>query len=99
MPKRSKTSTRGWRAALSAKPRSAPRRIDFSDIPEASDQQLHAMRGVGQPPLAKALLGYWKIMSMEVGDATTPASHDRDDLGGTMRLDLDQHGGKLGRRD
>jgi len=65
VPKRSKTSTRGGRSAVSTKPRS-PRRIDFSDIPEASDQQLHAMRGVSQPQLAKALLGYWKISSMEV---------------------------------
>jgi uncharacterized protein (DUF4415 family) len=27
------------------------RRIDFSDIPEVADEQLHAMRRVGRPPL------------------------------------------------
>lgn len=30
------------------------RRIDFSDIPEASDEQLRAMRRVGRPPLGEA---------------------------------------------
>jgi uncharacterized protein (DUF4415 family) len=30
------------------------RRIDFLDIPEASDQQLRAMRRVGRPPLGGA---------------------------------------------
>jgi uncharacterized protein (DUF4415 family) len=30
------------------------RRIDFSDIPEASDEQLRAMRRVGRPPLGDA---------------------------------------------
>jgi uncharacterized protein (DUF4415 family) len=29
----------------------ASRRIDFSDIPEASDAQLRSMRRVGRPPL------------------------------------------------
>jgi uncharacterized protein (DUF4415 family) len=29
----------------------ARRRIDFSDLPEASDDQLRAMRRVGRPPL------------------------------------------------
>lgn len=30
------------------------RRIDFSDIPEASDAQLRAMRRVGRPPIGEA---------------------------------------------
>jgi uncharacterized protein (DUF4415 family) len=30
------------------------RRIDFSDIPEMSDEQLRAMRRVGRPPLGDA---------------------------------------------
>ncbi|HEX2340130.1 MAG TPA: BrnA antitoxin family protein [Vicinamibacterales bacterium] len=29
----------------------AARKIDYSDIPEASDQQLRGMRRVGRPPL------------------------------------------------
>ena len=29
----------------------APRKIDFADLPEASDAQLRAMRRVGRPPL------------------------------------------------
>jgi uncharacterized protein (DUF4415 family) len=29
-------------------------RIDFSDIPETSDEQLRAMRRVGRPPLGEA---------------------------------------------
>jgi uncharacterized protein (DUF4415 family) len=31
--------------------RSASRKIDFSDIPEASREQLRTMRRVGRPPL------------------------------------------------
>ncbi len=50
MPNRSASSARGARAAKSAK-RIAKRKIDFSDIPEASDEQLRAMRRVGRPPL------------------------------------------------
>ncbi len=30
------------------------RRIDFSDIPEESDEQLRAVRRVGRPPLGDA---------------------------------------------
>jgi predicted DNA binding CopG/RHH family protein len=30
------------------------RRIDFSDIPELSDEQLKTMRRVGRPPLGRA---------------------------------------------
>ena len=49
MPKRSGSSARGGRVAANA-PRTA-RRIDFSDIPETSHEQLKAMRRVGRPPL------------------------------------------------
>ena len=49
MPKRSGSSVRGGRAGANA-PRT-PRKIDYSDIPEASREQLKAMRRVGRPPL------------------------------------------------
>ena len=49
MSKRSASSARGVRASGSA--RRTARRIDFSDIPEASATQLGAMRRVGRPPL------------------------------------------------
>ena len=48
MAKASGSSVRGARAGASA--RRTPRRIDFSDIPEASDEQLRAMKRVGRPP-------------------------------------------------
>jgi len=49
MPKRSGSSARGERAAASA--RRTTRKIDYSDIPEASRKQLKAMRRVGRPPI------------------------------------------------
>src|SRR5688572_6124843 len=49
MPKRSVSSAPAVRAGVSA--RRTTRRIDFSDIPEASAAQLRAMRRVGRPPL------------------------------------------------
>ena len=49
MPKRSVSSAPVAPAATSA--RRTPRKIDFSDIPEASATQLGAMRRVGRPPL------------------------------------------------
>ena len=49
MPKRSGSSARGGRAAANV--RRTRRRIDFSDIPESSSEQLKAMRRVGRPPL------------------------------------------------
>jgi uncharacterized protein (DUF4415 family) len=52
MPRKSASSVRGGRAVASA-PRT-PRKIDFSDIPEASTAQLRAMRRVGRPPLGDA---------------------------------------------
>jgi uncharacterized protein (DUF4415 family) len=49
MPKRSGSSARGGRVAANA--RRTARRIDYSDIPESSPEQLTAMRRVGRPPL------------------------------------------------
>lgn len=52
MSKRSASSARDRRAAESA--RRTRRRIDFSDIPDSSPEQLAAMRRVGRPPLGEA---------------------------------------------
>ena len=52
MSKRSASSARDARAGVSA--RRTPRKIDFSDIPEASSAQLGAMRRVGRPPIGDA---------------------------------------------
>lgn len=49
MAKKSVSSARGARAGANA--RRITRSIDFSDIPEASPNQLKAMRRVGRPPL------------------------------------------------
>jgi len=49
MPKRSGSSVRGERAAANV--RRTGRKIDYSDIPESSPDQLKAMRRVGRPPL------------------------------------------------
>jgi uncharacterized protein (DUF4415 family) len=49
MRKGSGLSPRGGRAAASE--RRTPRKIDFSDIPDSSTEQLKAMRRVGRPPL------------------------------------------------
>ena len=51
MPKRSGSSARGGRAAASVQ--RTRRKIDFSDIPDSSPEQLVAMRRVGRPPLGK----------------------------------------------
>jgi hypothetical protein len=51
MTTRSGSSARGQRAGKKGPRTRAPRRIDFSDRPEASDDQLRAMRRVGRPPL------------------------------------------------
>lgn len=51
MTKRSASSVRGERAARKGARTRAARRIDYSDIPEASGEQLRAMRRVGRPPL------------------------------------------------
>lgn len=49
MAKRSASSARVKRAAANARP--TRRKIDFSDIPEASATQLGAMKRVGRPPI------------------------------------------------
>lgn len=54
MTKRSASSARDGRAARKGPLTRKARRIDFSDIPEASDEQLRAMRRVGRPPLGDA---------------------------------------------
>jgi uncharacterized DUF497 family protein len=51
MAKKSASSVRGARAARKERRTAAKRKIDFSDIPEASDEQLGAMRRVGRPLL------------------------------------------------
>ena len=52
MSKRSESSVRGERAARKGPRTVAKRRIDFSEIPEATSAQLGAMRRVGRPPLS-----------------------------------------------
>ena len=49
MPKPSGSAARGKRAGANA--RRTTRKIDYSDIPEASREQLKAMRRVGRPPI------------------------------------------------
>lgn len=51
MAKRSASSARGERAGKKEPRTRQARRIDYSDIPEASSEQLRAMRRVGRPPL------------------------------------------------
>jgi uncharacterized protein (DUF4415 family) len=51
MSTKSASSARGERAGRKGPHMRARRRIDFSDLPEASDDQLRAMRRVGRPPL------------------------------------------------
>jgi len=50
MAKRSASSARDGRAAKKER-HTGHKKIDFSDIPEASAQQLRVMRRVGRPPL------------------------------------------------
>src|SRR5512145_68013 len=54
MARRSASSAQGARAGRKGQRTSPGRRIDFSDIPEASDEQLRAMRRVGRPSLGEA---------------------------------------------
>ena len=49
MRKRSGSSARGGRVVANV--RRTVRKIDFSDIPNSSPEQLKAMRRVGRPPL------------------------------------------------
>ena len=52
MRKRSVSSARGARVVRSV-PRTSKSRIDFSDVPDSSPEQLRAMRRVGRPPLGE----------------------------------------------
>jgi uncharacterized protein (DUF4415 family) len=54
MSKRSASSARGAQAAKKERRTAATRQIDFSDIPEASAEQLRSMRRVGRPSLGKS---------------------------------------------
>lgn len=54
MATRSASSARGERAARKGLRTRPARKIDFSDVPEASNDQLRAMRRVGRPPLGDA---------------------------------------------
>ena len=52
MAKRSESSAHGERVGRKER-RTRTRKTDFSDIPEASTEQLRAMRRVGRPPIGK----------------------------------------------
>jgi len=52
MPKRSASSVRAARVVKNATRTRKPR-INFSDIPASSPEQLRAMRRVGRPPLGE----------------------------------------------
>jgi len=52
MAKRSASSARAERVVRSV-PRTLQSKIDFSDIPNSSPEQLRAMRRVGRPPLGE----------------------------------------------
>ena len=54
MSKRSVSSARGKRAAKKEPRTAVARKIDFSDVPEASSEQLRGMRRVGRPPIGDA---------------------------------------------
>jgi uncharacterized protein (DUF4415 family) len=51
MAKRSASSARGEQAAKNGRRTLVKSKIDFSDIPEMSDEQLRGMRRVGRPPI------------------------------------------------
>ncbi len=51
MAKRSASSARGGQAAKNERRTPVKSKIDFSDIPEVSDEQLRGMRRVGRPPI------------------------------------------------
>ena len=54
MSKQSVSSARGKRAAKKEPRTAVERKIDFSDVPEASGEQLRVMRRVGRPPIGDA---------------------------------------------
>ena len=51
MAKRYASSAHGARVGKSGPRTTTSRKIDFSNIPEASEKQLQVMRRVGRPPL------------------------------------------------
>ena len=53
MSRLSASSVRGKQAAKRKRHIAKRHRIDFSDIPELSDEQLRVMRRVGRPPLGE----------------------------------------------
>ena len=53
MAKRSVSSARGQRAAKKGR-RTRVEKVDFSDIPELTDDQLARARRVGRPPLGRS---------------------------------------------
>ena len=52
MAKRSESLVHGVRVGRNER-RTRTRKIDYSDVPEASTEQLHTMRRVGRPPIGK----------------------------------------------
>ena len=54
MSKRSVSSARDKPVAKNERRTRVARKIDVSDIPEASNEQLRAMRRVGRPPIGDA---------------------------------------------
>lgn len=54
MSKRSVSSARDKPVAKKERRTGVARKIDFLDIPEASNEQLRAMRRVGRPPIGDA---------------------------------------------
>jgi len=53
MPKRSASSARG-RRVVKRERRTRAEKIDFSDVPELTDEQLARARRVGRPPLGRS---------------------------------------------
>jgi len=51
MAKRFASSARGEQVAKNGRRTQVKSKIDFSDIPEMSDEQLRGMRRVGRPPI------------------------------------------------
>jgi len=54
MRRSSASSARGKPARKRGLSTARARRVDFSDIPEATDEQLRVMRRVGRPPIGAA---------------------------------------------
>ena len=55
MREQSESSMQGARAAKNEKRAVQARPLDFSEIPEASSEQLLGMRRVGRPPLGEGI--------------------------------------------